>query len=81
MPKPQVELPASKVGDYHQPLKKGDCVQYTGAKFQLLYKDMLLTIHEVDRAYSVASCCAPDGKITTWLPFGDLKRTDGGKNA
>ena len=56
------------------PLKEGDCVQYTGAKFQHIYFDLPLTIHSVDSAWGVACCLTPDGNITTWMPFADLRR-------
>ena len=56
------------------PLKEGDCAQYTGVKFQHLYRDVALTIHSLDSSWGVASCRTPEGNITTWLPFTDLRR-------
>ena len=57
-----------------QAFKADEPVQYTGVKFQQLYQDLPLTIHSVDTVWSVASCRTPDGRLTTWLPFADLRR-------
>lgn len=61
-----------------QRFKEGDRVKYTGVKYRQLYANQTLTIRGFDHRNGVADCRLPNGRITTWMPFGDLERIDSG---